>query len=245
MSWLGLLVLAVLATSGCASAPRRSDAGVKLTLSLDAEHYRIGEAVTAALLIQNKTDAPLVIPGLDNSTLTFYWGEYGTAERRRHWPVLPDNARSEVRLVAPEGSVARRFVFTRLTSKPGKYGLIAALSNCVSDDKETQVSQPFYGPPVSFEVTGEVLFERDPQSGIITKEQAVTLARSWAQAGENARAKAVLVPLEDSGLVTWVVFISGENESPSAARAFSVNPYTCVVKPLDVAEASEAEGVKQ
>ena len=239
-----ILCLAIPGAAGCSTVSVKPTAApAKVTLSLDAERYQIGEPVWATVEVENRTRRPLVLPALDNTTLTFYWGQPGTAERRRRWPVLPRGAAPEPRQVAPGKSERRRFLFTGLTGQPGQWGMMAALAGCISDDKQVAACEPYYSAPVWHEVTDQVRFRRDPYSGIITRQQAIELARAEGGAGPAAQAKAVLVPLGESGLVTWVVFLE-RPEPPGKTQALEVNPYSGVVRPLRTGEIPQQGGTE-
>jgi hypothetical protein len=174
---------------------------------------------------------------MDSGTLTFYLGREGEGARMKRWPVLPKDVTSDPRVIQAGNADGRRFLFTQATAEPGKWGMIVALSNCISEEQDVNLALPLFSAPVWFQVSDQVKLKRDPYSGIILKEQAIELARAQAKAGADLPAKAVLVPLGGSGLVMWTV-VFGDEATPPEQKWFGVNPYTGKVEPLD----SHAEG---
>ena len=234
---LAAVLVAALSASGCSALSAKPAAPpVKVTLSLDAERYQIGEPVWATVKVENDSRRPLVLSALDDSTLTFYWGQPATAERRRRWPVLPKGLAAEPREVPPGQSAERRLLFAVLTQQTGRWGMMAALAGCISSNRQVQAGEPYYSPPVWYEVSEQVKFRRDPYSGIITSEQAIELARAYSGSDGAAKARAVLVPVGESGLVTWAVFLEPAEGSPGEAQALEVNPYSGTLRPLSTAQ---------
>jgi len=246
MRWASVVAaLAFVAVAGCSVVQARPPGPpMKVALFLDAERCQIGEPVWATVKVENHTRRPLALPALDNTTLTFYWGQPGTAQRRRCWPVLPRAVAPQPRHVAPGKSEQRRFLFTLLTGQPGKWGMMAALAGCISDDKQVAAGEPYYSAPLWYEVSDQLKFKRDPYSGIVTREQAIELVRTYGGADPSAEAKAVLVPIGESGLVTWAVFLGRAEGPPGEAKAFEVNPYSGVLRPLGQEEVPQEGGAK-
>jgi hypothetical protein len=99
----------------------------------------------------------------------------------------------------------------------------------------------YYSKMVEFRVTDTVMFKRD-SDGLITKEQAVALARKYAGCGEDVPARVVPVPLEGTGLYWWAVFLGDADDPLRNAAAFTVNAYSGLVGPLKLAEPSGGGG---
>jgi hypothetical protein len=210
---------------------------VTVTLKLDAEQYDVGQPTVAIVSVRNGSSAPFTVPSMDSGTLTFYLGREGQAVRMKRWPVLPKDVAADPRVIEPGAANGRSFLFTQATAEPGKWGMIVALSNCISEEQDVNLAQPLFSAPIWFKVSDQVKLERDPYSGTILKEQAIELARAQARASADVPARAVLVPLGDSGLVMWTV-VFGDETAPEEQKWFTVNPYTGKVEPLD----SHAEG---
>jgi hypothetical protein len=237
-----VLLAALAATAGCSTVPREES--VELRLSLDADSYQIGEPVRATLQVKNKSHEALFVPALDDSTLTFYWGEPGTGVRMKRRPVLPKQAPGRPRSVGPEESEWRTFLFTRLTPEAGQWGLMAALAGCRLGSETAKPLTTFYSEPVAYQVSETVRFERDRYSGIITAEQAGALVKEQGHIALDTPVRTVLVPLGDSELYVWTVFPLDEAGEPATDAGFTVNPYSGVVKPLELNEPLQ-EGNKE
>lgn len=230
-----ILVTVLTASAGCA-ATAPPDHEAEVLLWLDSDTYRVGQPVQATVSVTNKGPVELLVPALDNSTLKFRWGQPGAGEPLVRRPVLPERAAGSPRVVGPDGSVSRTFLFTGLTGGPGEWGLMVGLYGCRSAGRESAPLPAYYARPATFAVTDEVMFERDPYSGIIVRAQAIALARRQGEADETVPARAVLVPLDETGLHVWVVFLGAESDPLKAPAAFTVNPYNGVVKALEVGE---------
>jgi hypothetical protein len=241
-----LLGAVVLAIEGCAVTPK--EARVELTVSLNADSYQIGEPVLATVRFTNeaegaKNGAPqLVVPALDDSTLKFYMAKQGSAVRMKRQPVLPENSPPEAHTLPAQKSVSRTFLFTRLTAEPGDWGLVAALSGCQSQTGTVGLMPTYYSKIAEYRVTDKVMLQRDPYSGLITRDQAIALARKQAAKGDAEGARAVLVPLEDTGLYVWTVFVGEGKDWLHDATAFTVNPYSGAVEALQFTEPPQEGG---
>jgi hypothetical protein len=209
---------------GCSSAPPVPDLDVEI--SLDSDTYRIGEPVVATLNVRNRSDEDVVIPALDASTLRFRLTRPGSGELIARDPVLPASSPGNPRVLEPLRTAGRRFVFTRVTAEPGEWGLIAGLYDCMCGTDDGTPVPTLYSRATTFTVVDEVMFERDPHSGIIARNEAVELARAAAGATADTPVRAVLTPLADSGLHRWVVLVGGREDPLHQGTAFEVNPYT-------------------
>jgi hypothetical protein len=227
---LALAIALVALAGGCATAPRQDPQ--RLRLSLDADAYRIGQAVVATVWLSNSGSGVLHSPGLDEDTLQFMYGAKGTSERIVREPVHSQAVASQPQELKAGEAAMRRFLFTRLTGEEGDYALLASFRGAASEDG--LVYDRVYAEPVPFKVSGPVLYERDPVNGLILKKQTVALATQAA--GEGAEVvRAVLVPLGESGLYTWAVLLKGRGPDGSAGEsALQVNPYTGQVSPLAI-----------
>jgi len=237
----------VLGLLGCAATPKVPP--VELTLTLNAASYQIGEPVLATVRFANESQgaeaggAPIVIPALDESTLKFHLMERGSPVPMRRRPVLPEKPQPEARTVAAHESVSRTFLFTRLTAEPGEWALQVALSGCESQGATVEVVPAYYSRLAEYHVTDKVMFKRDPNSGLITREQATALARERAGQPEAAPARAVLVPIGETGLYEWTLFMGEQKGWPEDGMAFTVNPYSGAVEALKARE-PDKEGRK-
>ncbi|MCK4282784.1 MAG: hypothetical protein KAX44_00595 [Candidatus Brocadiae bacterium] len=233
-----MILMAAGVSASCSTVP--SEHPVAVTLRLNSDSYEMGEPVEATVAVTNRGETELVAPALDNSTLKFYWGQPGTSLRLRRNPILPADSPTRTRVIPPRGVTSRTFLFTRLTPEAGEWGLMAALTGCVvNDGKDGQLLPTCYSEPGRFTVTDVVKFRRDAQSGIITKQQAMALARARAGVAEGHPARGVLVPLGESALCMWTVFLGGGPGPTGASDCYAVNAYTGVVKSTDLTETSE------
>ena len=229
----GLLLAAAVALTGCrAAAPERA---VALSVSLDSASYDIGEPVQATVSVRNVTDAELALAGLDSGTLKFYVRRLGAGGPTQRWPVLPKGILSEPRLLRPGGTTQRAFLFTELTKEPGQWGLFVSLSGLGSEKYRHRFPPAFCGEIAQYQVTETVRFKRDFRApfAIITRDQAVQLVREHLGLGEDDRLEPRLMPLGQSGLYVWQVLVSPKGEPPEQARACEVNPYSCIVRPVE------------
>jgi hypothetical protein len=234
---VALAALAFTGAAGCTSVPVEESVGVRLLL--DSESYMIGQPVMATLVVTNDSESELLIPAMDESTLRFRWGRIGSNEVLARKPVLPQGWPALARVVEPHKSAARTFLFTRITAEPGEWGLIAGVYECRVGN-ETATSLPaLYCPAATFTVSEEVMYRRDPYSGVITEEQAIELAGREAGLEVTEGARALLLPIDESGLHRWIVLFGGDDAPLQNGAAFEVNPYSGRVKPLDLEDSSD------
>jgi len=246
LGYAAVLGVVVLAIEGCAVAPKQ--ASVDLTVSLNADSYGIGEPVLATVRFANNAesaksgDPQLVVPALDHSTLKFYIAKQGSPVRVKRLPVLPEHSPPEAHSLPAQGSASRTFLFTRLTAEPGNWELVAALSGCQSQAGTVELMPTYYSKRAGYRVTDKVVLQRDPYSGLITQGQATALVRTRAGTSQANDVRAVLVPLEDTGLYLWTVFVGERKDWSHDGRAFTVNPYSGAVKVLRFNEPPEEGG---
>ena len=235
----GLLALAVV-LGGCATTV--SEQALEVSLNLDSPSYQTGEPVEATVKVKNMTDADLLLPSLDDRTLGFYLGQPGTGVRTVRRPVTAKDLQPAPRRVPPGGTTQRTFLFASLTSRPGQWGLLAVLREFYSEGSGNALAPSHYSNMAQFEVGQAVKFRRDPYSGLITKEQALELVRSHAGLGQDAQLKAVLMPLGESGLCVWSVFLAVKQASAEGPFGFEVNPYSGLVRPLPAGQVPWQKG---
>jgi hypothetical protein len=234
---LGILVAALVASVGCsATGPPEHRADV--ILQVDSETYRRGQPVQATVRVTNHDDVDLLVPALDNSALKFRWGQPGAGQPLVRRPVLPENAVGTPRVIPPGESASRTFLFTGLTGESGEWGLMVGVYSCRSAGAEDFPLPAYYSTPAVFTVSDELMFERDPYSGIIVRGQAIALARKRGGVDESVPAGAVLMPVGDTGLYRWIVLLGAEDDLMEARAAFTVNAYSGVVKAFEVSDPS-------
>ena len=241
------LLLVLLMASGCATVPR--EVPLEVTLALNADSYQIGEPALATVTVTDKGQPAsgaagqpdVLVPALDDTTLRFHVAQQGSPLQVRRKPVLPQTCAPEPHALAGGQSVSRTFLFTRLTEEPGQWALVVTLSGCQSPAGAAQVMPAYYSKMAEFRVADTVMFKRD-SDGLITKEQAVALVRKHAGCGEDVPARVVPVPLEGTGLYVWTVFLGSADDPLRNAAAFTVNPYSGLVGPLELAEPSGGGG---
>ena len=231
------VVLLALAT-GCA-APDKSTQPLRVQMTLDRETYRIGDPIVATVAVYNMTRKGITLGSFDTKSVSFYVNEKGGIRRNAH-PVEPKGMESEERLVKSFTRVKRSFVFTRITDRPGARAIIARVANCAGEDERLQETGAWFGPAVEFTVTEEVGLKRDPHSGVLTKDQVVALARQYIGVPADVHMRAVLVPLEGTGLVDWAVYITHGGMN----TACWINAYTGAMRALE-RDRSKIEGEKR
>ena len=134
--------------------------------------------------------------------------------------------------IAPGRSLMGRFLFIRLTEEEGNYALLASFEGVISEG-EAFVDR-VYAQAVPFRVDPPVALERDRANGLVLKAQAIELARREAK-GEVKANRALLVPLDETGLYTWVVMLrTAPSDGLEEQYAVQVSPYTGRVTPLEL-----------
>jgi hypothetical protein len=194
-----------------------------LTASLDREVYRVGEALTATVLLRNEGTETAFVPRFDHQTLTFTFAQKDVGVPIRHDPVCSRSA---------------WFLFTRLTAEEGEYALQVDFKGAVS--QSGAVGHVIQSPLAFYRVVKPVALKRDQTSGLILKAQATELAEREVSC-RVAASRTVLVPLEDTGLYVWVVMLrTAPVEGPERGCAVQVNPYTGRAAPLELEKARPA-----
>jgi hypothetical protein len=225
-----LLLLPTVGMLGCASLRGGSDRPtVELSISLDKSSYRTGEPLIAEVRLSNPTGRQLVLPSFDANALRFMQGEKGLHARVVRDPVHSKTAVSRPRTVVSGGWTARRFVFTRVTLEPGHFALLVSMKRTAVEGEP--LPNALYAASDPFEVTKEVALRRDPANGLILKDQAIEIAKAEVP-GNATRARAVLMPMGDSGLFTWVIAVRIEEGESARTHTVQVDPYVGRIRPL-------------
>jgi hypothetical protein len=209
-----------------------------LTASLDREVYRVGEALTATVLLRNEGTETAFVPRFDHQTLTFTCAQKDVGVPIRHDPVCSRSIAPESKDLEPAKSVLRKFLFTRLTAEEGEYALQVDFKGAISESGA--VGHVIQSPLVFYRVVEPVALKRDRTSGLILKAQAMELAEREVGCKVTA-SRTVLVPLDDTGLYVWVVMLrTAPVEGPERGCAVQVNPYTGRAAPLELEKAQPA-----
>lgn len=207
---------------------------------MDKEVYQVGEPVVASVRLQNEGPGPVVVPRFDVDSVHFLRGTNDSAVQVEREPVYSRSPQSEPAEVAAGKSLSRRFLFTRLSDEAGEYALLASFKGAMS--AEAVQTETVYSEPVPFRVVEQTALKRDPTNGLILKAQAVELARS-SVGGQVKAHRAVLMPLAETGLYTWVVLLkTAPGGGPEEQKAVQVNAYTGKVSPLELDLALEDIG---
>jgi hypothetical protein len=223
------------AASGCASTPVAP--ALVLRAFLGQETYRIGEPLTATVSLLNQGAESVSVARFDQDVLTFCNVKKGLGVPIRREPVHSRSVKPVSLDVEPGRSIARRFLFTRLTVEEGEYGLQASLKGAVS--ASGVVGPSVRAEPVFYSVVPPVALDRDPNNGLILKAQATTLAKGVAP-GKVAASRTVLMPLGESGLYAWVVVMRVVlPEGAEQECVVQVNAYTGRAERLDLEEGSK------
>lgn len=227
-------MLVCLVLQGCASMDTAREAPLELSVTLNHLQYHIGDPVVATVRLSNVSPHTVIVPRLDEATLEFMTGGRGMKTRVHRTPVVSDQVVPEPRELGRGTATSRRFLFTRATARHGEFALMAAFKGAFSDGDV--LPDTIYAQPVPFTVTQEVALKRDPANGHVLKSQALELARRTAK-GEVHDAQAILVHLENSGLVTWVVTLRVTQPDGKERRyAVQVDPYVGRVRRLELVD---------
>jgi hypothetical protein len=211
---------------------------VELSVTLNQKTYRTGDALVAEVTLKNSGREVVDVPRFDASSLRFMQGEKGLHARVIRDPVYSKTMTPRSYTVQPGKAASRRFVFTRATQKPGSYALLVSLKRAIVGGELQRA--PVYGSSEPYTVTEEVALERDPSNGLILKDQAIAIAKAEAP-GRATRARAVLMPLGETGLFTWVVAMRIEEGEKAYTHTVQVDPYVGRVRPLKMKESPERE----
>jgi hypothetical protein len=226
---------------GCASTgDPMAGPPIELTVTLDRTDYRLGDPLVATVTLKNASESEMVLPSFDHQAVRFMVGEKGSNARVHHEAVHSPQVISESRTLAPGRAVSRPFLLTRATLEAGEFAVLASFRGLIFDGE--MIRDTVYAPPQPFQVDSIVGLLRDRGNGLILKEQAVALAREQAK-GEVRRTRAVLMPLGETGLFTWVVMVREVSGGTERSYAVEVNPYVGSVKPVALKEAGRLPGL--
>jgi hypothetical protein len=224
-----LLGAIALIATGCAGLPEEP---LTLRASLDKATYAVGEPLVMTVRVENESGETLRLPRFDARSLTFYYGKEGTSARIRAVPVHSKQIGPAPREIPPHRRIERRFLFTGLTREPGDYAAIASTKDAVID--ATLLRAEVFSPPVAYSVADRVALRRDPGTDLLLKSEALRLARDHV-GGEVVEERVLLVPLQESGLVTWIVMLNVAGaDGRTRSRVLCVNPYSAAVDDLEL-----------
>lgn len=126
-----------------------------------------------------------------------------------------------VEAYGPERGFSRRFLFTRLTLRPGERVLRCAFStptDAAPDEKRT-----FHAWPVSFTVEpGEPVVERQGD-GLITRKAAEAIAEKAA--GGAAREADSQLVIDERGFHKWWVNVRVARDDGATTVSYFIDPY--------------------
>ena len=166
--------------------------------------YRPGEAIKVAVLVQNVSGRALTARRLDASAVKLAFGQVGDDETPVYQePVSSPTAKlGGMTRLEPGQWLDNQFVFTRVTHFSG------ALKGSITYDPNPPSGLPNgvapYGEVMRINVVGKKLFDRD-SAGLITKEDAIRVAKAQEQGRPVQDAKAIVIQDKGTGLyVTWV-----------------------------------------
>ncbi len=242
---LALVVVlgAVLAGLGCASKGEQAAEpfieDLVLALKFDRSVYRPGEAVVATLKLTNQSSRKMLIRDLDgvNGRSCSFWF-YEVSDALTSLMRLPVCSLKEepgkTAEVEPGESLERKFLLTRLTefSGPMRAQVHYNPNPPFAEFDPDAATSKIFSNYVSFEVRGELLFERD-SAGIILKEEAIGLAHAVAP-GEVLAGEAIIFE-DEKGFYKWYVNLRVRNgEGGEKVVAWFVDPYMGRVMDLKV-----------
>lgn len=238
VAFVVLAVLSVSSSHGCA-ATRQGQPPLSITISLSRDEFRIGEPLIATIRIENRGDERVVLPRFDHDAVQFITGRKGVAQRIYREPVHSGEVIPQPREIAPHQAVSRDFLFTQATCEAGECAIIAKLKANKAFVGSTVLTEAIYAEPVQYRVVEDIALRRGID-GLVLKEQALELARTWAP-GPVIGERAVLVPLGESGLVTWIVMLTvRQPDGKELNYVVQVNPYTGKLRPLERNDATDS-----
>lgn len=235
--YLLIVVAALGPISGCRHMkPSKAVANDSATLSiqLDKNAYRPGEAVVVKARLKNPTARTLKLRALDALSVAFFFSKEGTPEPMQRQAVFsPAEGLGRMIELAPGESKERDFLLTRLTYYAGPLKLVAIYD---PNNPESRVSGGKLTPRITsndarYTVSGEQLFAREPTTGLITQEEAGRLARQKAiETGlAGAEPAGIRAVKDERGFDKWYVNVDAPGKG---LTGWLVNPYTGVVNQL-------------
>jgi hypothetical protein len=196
--------------------------------NLDKTVYRPGEVVKAGVTLTNKSKENQVCRILDGDSVQFVFGREKDKERMSREPVrskleLEGNSGLRYRLteLKPGESLKREMLITRFTYYNGP------LISQVHYDPNPPHANSYmkvYSNSVSFEVSGELMFERD-SAGLIKKNDAIKRARMEHGSGIKG-AEAYFFENQLGFYQWWVNLELSGDEAAGRKVAYLVDPYT-------------------
>lgn len=231
----GVLLAVLLASlAGCARPGGSRDRGLSapllaLSARLDKEVYQPGEAAVCSVELANASKKSIEVSPLSTDTLEFWFGPAGTDLRFKRTPVRSAKERAcEMAKLAPGEKTQRDFLLVDVTPDEA----VNAVHVFYRATYERKPETPCYiAPAALFKVDGPTVLRRD-RNGVILKDQAVTLAKEWAE-DPVERADAVLIRNE-AGFLDWWVTLDMDMKAdaePEAPRVgVLINAHTGAVR---------------
>lgn len=238
-AWIGLAIAGLL-LGGCSKTQDVIKEEFQLSLALDREFYRPGEAIMATLAVTNLTGETQEIRSLNFDSVEFYFDHAGGERPRRISCVFsPKEWMLRYRMVAlapGQSTQPRRFVLTKISDKSGEFALTAAYNPDVNlpliDETSKTKSEALkmrskaWADPGVYQVVGDRKFNRDKE-GVLLESDAVSLC--VADLGRQVMGVDTDLIRDEAGFLMWWVCLtlSPENTAPGEApkKAWFVNPY--------------------
>ncbi len=230
---VGMALALLASTAGCARLGERRvpvvEQPIEITLILDKPAYRPGEPVMATVTLVNRSGRALDLRALDAGSVEFYFSRQGDPEPMKRQAIFSrlEPLGAPAQLVAGQ-SLGRTFLLTRVTYYGGPLSLMAIYEpgDLPRPDGGEALARASSNK-VDYEVAGEPIFEREPNSGLIRREEAIRLAGAKATPLGRVLGGEALPFQDELGFDKWWVNIRvGRADGIEELTGWLVNPYT-------------------
>jgi hypothetical protein len=190
----------------------------ELTLAAPEGAIQPGAAATVGVTLRNATERERLADALNADSVRFYLRRPGQEALRLLEPAR--STRETVappQLVAPGGTLERRFALPSLALERGEFLLLAIYANLSGESGETP--ERAYGGPAAVTVAGDLVATHRTPDGLVAREDALGLARRHfgLAAATPGRARQTIDPM---GFVAWLVVLE---PAGGPARACLIN----------------------
>lgn len=233
-----ILAVAALGLSACLSADKLREMGQKteeepapellVKLWADKSVFQPGEAILLHLKVINSSNEPIRMRGLDDSSLTFWFGRSDQSRRVQRSPVVSKLEEKGMQQrsappveVAPGTSQTRSFLLTHFAPEPGDY--VCQIHFDPEWDSIDSITGKIYSNLVSYRVHGDRLFRRD-SLGLVMMEEAINVAAADTP-GDILLTDAILIE-DEMGFYKWWVNLDFIDSSGIKAQiGYLIDPY--------------------
>ncbi|MEN6626457.1 MAG: hypothetical protein ABFD69_09545 [Candidatus Sumerlaeia bacterium] len=212
------------------------EAQATLAIQLDKTAYRPGEPVKISAVLTNAGGKTSKLRKLDAQSVAFFYCREGDPEPMERRAVFGRREPlGEMSALAAGAALNETFLLTRLTYYSGPMTVVAIYDPNRADARVGggRLAPKINSNVVKFQVAGEPMFAREPNSGLITSDEARRLAAEKARESGRQGAQAVdIVSVQDeNGYDLWWVNVKSPNAGGiDELTGWAVSPYTGSVR---------------